>query len=472
MSGTESWNLTGLPPNKTLNGTSAHWSMSIHTASTDTFQNNTGSGWGTLHERPDIQQRHVGRLRTHLPLLLSNPSLPPWHPCGTFSLPPPPADRKRTGPRPCPVCYLPVKEALREMPVSKFVAPYILKDLSYVHQQDAMEGFGLVGGTDFGGHQTMEEREKSFQIRESMHIHCGFARGLRPGVGSGFDFDEIDHIDMDNCYGVVVASAIFETAASLSKADFNQTSRKSGLWRIIVVYNLPFRDARRNGKVPKLLIHRLFPNARFSLWVDGKLELVVDPYQILERFLWRSNDSFAISKHYRRFDVYIEAEANKAARKYDNASIDAQVEFYRKEGLAPYSSSKLPIVSDVPEGCVIIREHTPITNLFGCLWFNEVDHFTARDQLSFAIVRDKLMTQIPWRVNMFLDCERRNFVVQTYHKDLLQLLSNHKSPKEPLPSVTAPDTKSKDPHLPQKNRKILPSRKKTGKRKRMDKEQS
>ncbi|KAJ7190048.1 hypothetical protein O6H91_13G012400 [Diphasiastrum complanatum] len=168
-----------------------------------------GSGWGTLHERPDIQQRHVGRLRTHLPLLLSNPSLPPWHPCGTFSLPPPPADRKRTGPRPCPVCYLPVKEALREMPVSKFVAPYILKDLSYVHQQDAMEGFGLVGGTDFGGHQTMEEREKSFQIRESMHIHCGFARGLRPGVGSGFDFDEIDHIDMDNCYGVVVASAIF-----------------------------------------------------------------------------------------------------------------------------------------------------------------------------------------------------------------------------------------------------------------------
>ncbi|PWA55817.1 hypothetical protein CTI12_AA424620 [Artemisia annua] len=36
-------------------------------------------------------------------------------------------------------------------------------------------------------------------------------------------------------------------------------------------------------QIPKLLLHRLFPNVRYSLWVDGKLELVVDPYQILER---------------------------------------------------------------------------------------------------------------------------------------------------------------------------------------------
>lgn len=37
-------------------------------------------------------------------------------------------------------------------------------------------------------------------------------------------------------------------------------------------------------QIPKLLMHRLFPNARFSLWIDGKLELVVDPYQVLERY--------------------------------------------------------------------------------------------------------------------------------------------------------------------------------------------
>ena len=63
------------------------------------------------------------------------------------------------------------------------------------------------------------------------------------------------------------------------------------------------------------------------------------------RFLWRKNSTFAISRHYKRFDVFIEAEANKAAAKYDNASIDFQTEFYRREGLTPYSEAKLPITS-------------------------------------------------------------------------------------------------------------------------------
>lgn len=57
------------------------------------------------------------------------------------------------------------------------------------------------------------------------------------------------------------------------------------------------------------------------------------------------NSTFAISRHYRHFDVFEEAEANKVAGKYDNASIDHQIEFYKKEGLTHYSSAKLPITS-------------------------------------------------------------------------------------------------------------------------------
>jgi hypothetical protein len=40
-----------------------------------------------------------------------------------------------------------------------------------------------------------------------------------------------------------------------------------------------------NGQVPKLLLHRLLPNVRYSIWIDGKLQLVVDPYQVLERYI-------------------------------------------------------------------------------------------------------------------------------------------------------------------------------------------
>jgi len=282
-----------------------------------------------------------------------------------------------------------------------------------------------------------------------MEVHCGFVKGPTPGMGTGYDFDEDDRNAMHACQGVVVASAIFgnydqlqqpknvseeakksvcffmfvdvDTEAYLDDYDVNFKSTKQvGIWRIVVVRNLPYRDPRRTGKIPKLLLHRLFPFVRFSIWVDGKLELVQDPYRILERFLWRTNETFAISQHYKRFDVFVEAEANKAAGKYSNNSIDWQVSFYKAEGLTPYSNAKLPITSDVPEGCVIIREHTPIANLMSCLWFNEVDRFTSRDQLSFGIVRDKLMASVSqFRVSMFRDCERRNFVVQGYHRDLL-----------------------------------------------------
>ncbi|KAK8993365.1 hypothetical protein V6N11_033466 [Hibiscus sabdariffa] len=369
-------------------------------------------------------------------------TLPPGHPCNTFSLPPPPADKKRTGPRPCPVCYPPVEEAVALMPKVPSFSP-VIKNLSYISR-----------GSEFGGHPTLKQRDDSYHIRDSMNVHCGFVKGIKAGHGTGFDMEDDDVLEMEQCHGIVVASAIFgdfdiiqqpkniseyskktvcfymfvdeETQGGLKTKYEN---KKIGLWRIILVRNLPYTDSRRNGKIPKLLLHRLFPNARFSIWVDGKLELVADPYQILERFLWRRNASFAISRHYKRFDVFDEAEANKVAGKYDNASIDLQVEFYKKEGLTPYSEAKLPITSDVPEGCVIIREHIPISNLFTCLWFNEVDRFTSRDQLSFSTVRDKIRASTNWTVSMFLDCESRNFVVQKYHKEVLA----HLAPPPPPP---------------------------------------
>ncbi|KAD3069274.1 hypothetical protein E3N88_37154 [Mikania micrantha] len=409
-------------------------------------------------------------------------TLPPGNPCKTFTLPPPPADKKKTGPRPCPVCYLPVEDAIALMPKSPSFSP-VLHNLTYIHDESFIKS--EFGGSDFGGYPSLKQRYESYDIKESMAVHCGFVRGDRPGRKSGFDINESDLFQMDQCHGVVVASAIFgaydhiqqpinvsdtakqnvcffmfidrETEKFMRNSSNLDDSKKIGLWKVVVIYNLPYTDPRRNGKVPKLLSHRLFPNARYSIWLDGKLKLVVDPYQILERylpskarllfsildtkkctlvivafrFLWRENASFAISRHYKRFDVFLEAEANKVAAKYDNASIDFQIDFYKKEGLTPYSSAKLPIRSDVPEGCVVIREHVPISNLFTCLWFNEVDRFTSRDQISFSTVRDKIRSKTNWTVNMFWDCERRNFVLQGYHRDVLE----HWAPPPPMPGT-------------------------------------
>ncbi|XP_028783064.1 uncharacterized protein LOC114739182 isoform X1 [Neltuma alba] len=383
------------------------------------------------------------------------------HPCDHFAIPPPPlSGRRRPGPRPCPVCYVPVEQAIASMPRFPSASP-VLRTLTYVHDENPVK-IESHAGSEFGGYPSLEDRDAAFDIKETMTVHCGFVKGGRPGHQTGFDIDEADISMLDEYHDIIVASGIFgnydviqqpkniskeakkhipfymfideETEMYMKNASILDNSKRVGLWRIIVIRKVPYADGRRNGKIPKLLLHRIFPNVRYSIWIDGKLQLVVDPYQILERFLWRSNSTFAISRHYRRFDVFVEAEANKAAGKYENASIDQQIQFYQNhDGLTHYSKDKLPITSDVPEGCVLLKEHIPITDLFTCLWFNEVDRFTSRDQLSFSTVRDKIMAKVDWSVNMFMDCERRNFVIQTYHRDLLEHMPPPAPPVRRLP---------------------------------------
>ena len=60
-----------------------------------------------------------------------------------------------------------------------------------------------------------------------------------------------------------------------------------GVWRLIVLAaeGLPYREARRNSRVPKLLVHRFFPEAAFAIWVDAKLELRMAPTDAVRRFL-------------------------------------------------------------------------------------------------------------------------------------------------------------------------------------------
>ncbi|KAG7024833.1 hypothetical protein SDJN02_13652 [Cucurbita argyrosperma subsp. argyrosperma] len=309
-------------------------------------------------------------------------SIPSPHPCRNFALPPPaPTNGKRTGARPCSVCYIPVEQAIASMPIAPSISP-ILRNLTYIHEENPKKTEPH-GGSDFGGYPSLTQRNDSFNIKESMTVHCGFVKGSKPGYQSGFDIDEADLLELEEFHEVIVASAIFgnydilqqpiniseeskrfvpfcmfideETEAFLKNSRLLDSRKRIGLWRIIVVRNIPYADSRRNGKIPKLLLHRLFPNIQYSIWIDGKLQLAVDPFQILERFLWRQNATFAISRHYKRFDVFEEAVANKAAGKYDNSSIDEQIDFYVSEGLTPYSLAKLPITSGMSISSVFPR---------------------------------------------------------------------------------------------------------------------
>ncbi|XP_061946393.1 uncharacterized protein LOC133670016 [Populus nigra] len=293
----------------------------------------------------------------------------------------------------------------------------------------------------FAGHQSLHEREESF-LAHDQKINCGFVKGSEGSSSTGFDLAEDDASYISRCH-IAVISCIFGNSDRLrSPADkmVTRLSRKNvcfvmfmdevsfqtltseghipdragfvGLWKIVVVKNLPYNDMRRVGKVPKLLPHRLFPSARYSIWLDSKLRLQVDPLLVLEYFLWRKGHEYAISNHYDRHCVWEEVVQNKKLNKYNHTVIDQQFAFYQADGLKRFNVSdpnKL-LPSNVPEGSLIVRAHTPMSNLFSCLWFNEVDRFTPRDQLSFAYTYQKLRRMNPGKpfyLNMFKDCERR-----------------------------------------------------------------
>ena len=44
----------------------------------------------------------------------------------------------------------------------------------------------------------------------------------------------------------------------------------------------------------------MFPHAKYSIWVDGKLQLQADPLALIAELLWSRNKQFALSQHHVR----------------------------------------------------------------------------------------------------------------------------------------------------------------------------
>lgn len=333
-----------------------------------------------------------------------------------------------------------------EPPESQKFARFSLRYTEVENNNNNMEAWE----PKFGGHQSLEEREQSF-VADDQTLNCGFVKGPEGTPSTGFDLAEDDAMYVSTCH-IAVISCIFGNSDRLRSPMGKTVSRYSrknvcfvmfvdditlqtltseghmpdrmgyiGIWRIVVVKNLPYTDMRRVGKIPKLLAHRLFQNARYSIWLDSKLRLQLDPLLVLEYFLWRKGHEYAISNHYDRHCVWEEVAQNKKLNKYNHTLIDQQFAFYQADGLTrfnPIDSQRL-LPSNVPEGSFIVRAHTPMSNLFSCLWFNEVERFTPRDQLSFAYTYQKLRRMNPtkpFHFSMFKDCERRKIAKLFRHR--------------------------------------------------------
>ncbi|XP_057973403.1 probable hexosyltransferase MUCI70 isoform X2 [Malania oleifera] len=208
----------------------------------------------------------------------------------------------------------------------------------------------------FTGNQTLEQRERSFKVNETTVVHCGFY-----SENGGFKISDKDKNYMQTCK-VVVSTCAFgggdnlyqpigmlktslqkvcyvafwdEITLATQEAEGRRIGEDHfiGKWHIVVVRDLPFTDQRLNGKIPKMLGHRLFPHARYSIWVDSKSQFRRDPLSVIEALLWRSKSVLAISEHGARSNVYDEANAVIKKNKATPEEVEVQLTQYRHDGL-------------------------------------------------------------------------------------------------------------------------------------------
>ena len=284
--------------------------------------------------------------------------------------------------------------------------------------------------TAFNGNQTLFERHKSFQVQPRMLLHCGFVNQPR----NGMEVSQKDRTAMDACRTYVTVTSVFGAFDLLNQPSVETLSAPQcwfvltdqitldywkttlevaedpvngaltiGVWRVVLIDSLPYpEDLGLVSNIVKLLIHRLFPAARYSLYMDGKVTLSVDPVVLIDAMLLQHRRPFAIAAHPGRQNAWDEGEASMEHKAQYSGQIDNQLMFYEQEGFPleyeQYDSRQgglIGIATDVPESNTVIREHNSLTNLFSCIWFNEVVRFSQREQVSFGYVKKRMSLRLP-----------------------------------------------------------------------------
>lgn len=140
-------------------------------------------------------------------------------------------------------------------------------------------------------------------------------------------------------------------------------------------------NLRRQARAHKVLAHKVFPNCRYSLWMDGCLQLIDRNIGgIMEKHL--TNADICVFKHRRRNCLYEELKACIEQKKDDETIMINQVTKYLNEGY--------PANNGLGETTAVLRRHNKVTAEFNELWWEEIQKGSLRDQLSFNYVAWKL----------------------------------------------------------------------------------
>lgn len=145
-----------------------------------------------------------------------------------------------------------------------------------------------------------------------------------------------------------------------------------------------FTDPVRNAKKPKVLPHIYFPDAEYSLWIDGSVELKVPLDDLIHKYL--QNTDIAMFRHPYRNCLYDEALTCISLGLDNPTIIEEQVKRYMAEGFPTYAG--------LFEATIILRRHTNEMRVFNETWWDEIVWGSRRDQISLPYVLHKTATDV------------------------------------------------------------------------------
>lgn len=154
---------------------------------------------------------------------------------------------------------------------------------------------------------------------------------------------------------------------------FLENSQESPTWAVEKA-EMDSPDPNRCAKKYKVLPHKYFPHAEYSLWIDGSTTLLTPLDELIDLYL--KDHDMALHKHYMRDCAYEEALVCGRLKLDD-------IELMSKQMAKYFIREKYPLHNGLAECTIILRRHTPQVQAFNELWWKEIQEGSRRDQLSF-----------------------------------------------------------------------------------------
>lgn len=154
----------------------------------------------------------------------------------------------------------------------------------------------------------------------------------------------------------------------------NNLDLKSDFWKIIYLQNDKFSSVKLARKI-KILVHLYLPNYNLTIWHDASMQINCNLNSFIQVFL---SKEMAIMKHPNRSCIYDEAKTCIALAKDKRKNIMKQVNFYRSTGY--------PAKAGLVASGIIIRKNSLKINKLMKAWWDQVEQWSHRDQLSFNFV--------------------------------------------------------------------------------------